>query len=172
MRLTILFILLWVAVGQSYGQTSTPMTPRIAARLILVDSLSPSDDSMTFMVMDSIIAARKDIRDYYFPAFQKISEKADGALAEVIGSYVLLYVKQYPKEFSDRYSYCLKRNNCDNMTRLASFAGEETMMRDDNQKEYSDLVDQMTAKYKNWRQDKLLSKFIERVDKVRREWKD
>lgn len=172
MRLPIL-ILLIILSKESYGQTPVSATPRIVATLILADSLLPSDDPVTFVLMDSIVADQKSVRDYYFPAFQKIVEKADGALAEGVGSYVLLFVKRFPKEFSDRFERCSEGSACwNNMLRQASFAGEETMMRKGNQKEYADLVNQLTSKYKNWRSDRVLSKFMERVDKVRREWKD
>jgi len=175
MRTYILIFSLFIS-GQICGQTTDTLRSkhhyydlRTSARLILSDSISPSDNFITFSSMDSITSDQKEVRDFYFPVFQKIVEKTDGALSEVIGSYVLAYVKKYPKEFSDRYKCCSKAKKCcDELLRLASFAGEETMARGNDKKEYEDLIGQMTRNYKNWRSDSQLKKFMNEVDTTRR----
>ena len=123
--------------------------------------------------MDSINSKNKETRDYFFPVFRKIVDKSDGALAEVVGSYVLEYVKNYPKELADRFKCYSTSGLCRyEFKRLASYAGEETMMRNERQKEYDDLVNQMTKNYKDWRKDKKLKIFIETVDDTRQKWTD
>jgi hypothetical protein len=146
---------------------------RTVGKLILKDSISPADNYITFNCMDSISSKNKSTRDYFFPVFVNIVKKSDGALAEVIGARVLNYVKIFPKEFSERFTCCSRQELCcSDMIRLAQFAGEETMMADNKQKEFDDLLSKMTLKYKNWRSDKLLLLFIENVELTRRKWRD
>lgn len=123
--------------------------------------------------MDSITSDKKEVRDFYFAVFQKIVEKTDGALSEVIGSYVLNYVKKYPREFSGRYTCCSKlKKCCEELLKLASFAGEETMMRENGKMEYENLLGLMTKNYKNWRSDKQLKMFTNQVDATRLNWRN
>jgi hypothetical protein len=123
--------------------------------------------------MDSITSKNKDTRDYFFPVFRKIVDKSDGALAEVVGSYVLEYVKKYPKELADRFKCYSTSQLCRyEFKRLALYAGEEIMMRNERQKEYDELINHMTKNYKDWRKDKKLTIFIETVDDTRQKWTD
>lgn len=46
------------------------------------------------------------------------------------------------------------------------------MMRNERQKEYDELINQMTKNYKDWRKDKKLTIFIETVDDTRQKWTD
>ncbi|MDQ3050763.1 MAG: hypothetical protein M3Q95_07760 [Bacteroidota bacterium] len=75
---------------------------RQVATLLLNDSLHPSDNNITFNCMDSIATDNIETRNFYFPVFLKILDKADGALAEVVGMYVVNYIEKYPKEFAIR----------------------------------------------------------------------
>jgi hypothetical protein len=138
---------------------------RISARLILTDSIEPSDNFITFASMDSISANQKEVRDYYFPVFQKIVGKSDGALSEVVGAYLLAYIKKFPKEFSDRYHHCAQEQTCnDEIQKLAFFAGYEIIMQNDYMKWYQDFQNVLTKKYKNWKSDKVFVLFTKSID--------
>jgi len=68
------------------------LTLRQVGKLILADSIQPSDNKITFDCMDSLLAKQSTTRDYYFPVFLKILDKSDGALAEAVGQYAMTYV--------------------------------------------------------------------------------
>jgi hypothetical protein len=184
MRITLIVSLLLSTFGQANGQADTLRSKnhyyfladiklRTIGQLILSDSIAPSDNHITFSCMDSIAAKNKNTRDYFFPVFKKIINGSDGALAEVVGIYVLNYTKKYPKEFADRYKCCPTSGQCcEELKRLASYAGEEIMLRNERQMEYNDLLNQMTNNYKDWRKDKNLKLFIETLDTVRQKWTD
>ncbi|AYB31314.1 hypothetical protein [Chryseolinea soli] len=180
-----IFILCLFEVGCSMAQSATPSkskydpeSAKIAnmrriGYLFLRDSLRPSDDEITFACMDSILSTHKGTRDYFFPVFEKIAMHADGALAEVIGSYALTYVKKYPQEFSARYSCCRKDEPCcQKLIRLATILGEETMMDNYKTKAYNELINDLTLNYKNWRKERVLSLLMRTVDATRKNWKD
>ncbi|MBK8343256.1 MAG: hypothetical protein IPL12_08030 [Bacteroidetes bacterium] len=66
-------------------------------------------------------------QEIIFPVFLKILEQADGALAEVVGSYVIQYVEHYSYEFFSRCEHL----NTNQFETLAS-AGNELYFEDDN----------------------------------------
>lgn len=76
---------------------------RNVATLILLDSITPSDNDITFKCMDSMLNKQTEIRDFYFPVFLKIMSKSDGALSEAVCGYAKSYVEQYTTEFTNRY---------------------------------------------------------------------
>jgi hypothetical protein len=146
---------------------------RTIGQLILSDSIAPSDNYITFSCMDSITSRNKQTRDYFFPVFIKIVEKSDGALAEVVGSYILNYTKSYPKELADRFECCsTSKQCCDELRNLSFYVGQEIMLSDEWQKEYDDLLRQMTKNYRDWRKDKILRTLVDHVDNVRQSWAD
>jgi len=53
--------------------------------------------------MDSLSAENAPTRAFYFPVFNKIVRKSDGALSEVVGQYIMKYIEAFPKEFADKY---------------------------------------------------------------------
>jgi hypothetical protein len=141
--------------------------------MILADSIQPSDNQITFSCLDSMSSHKKEVRDFYFPVCQKIIQKADGALAEVIGSYVLYHVSQYPQEFAGRYICCSSGSEsscCKQLERLGSYAGTETMMAQNPKKTYEELTRQMSLHYRDWKSDKVLMKFINAVDEAMRDY--
>lgn len=112
---------------------------RQVAKLILNDSVTPTDNDITFKCMDSMLNKNAETRDYFFPVFMKILEQADGALAEVVGSYVIQYVEHYSYEFFSRCEHL----NTNQFETLASAAGNELYFEDDNvnyTKKWGDLV--------------------------------
>lgn len=70
------------------------------ANLILIDSILPMDDEVTFNCMDSLSSENSDTREFYFPVFKKIVNKSDGALSEIVGQYIMKYINKFPKEFA------------------------------------------------------------------------
>ena len=92
--------------------------------------------------MDSINSSNVDSRNFYFPVFLKIVDKADGALAESVGEPLQIYVEKFPNEFIER------ANNLsdEQLQSLASYIGFE--LYDDYDTEKGDY---------DWR-DKILKK--------------
>ncbi len=80
----------------------TDYSLRKCGELILNDSIEPLDNQITFNCMDSISSINKQTRDFFFPVFLKIISKSDGALSEAVGSYVMKYVENHTKEFTER----------------------------------------------------------------------
>ena len=70
------------------------------AELFINDDLQPSDNFITFRVLDSLTSSNKQTRKYYLPVFNKILKQSDGALSEVIGTPIVEFLKQYPTEFA------------------------------------------------------------------------
>jgi hypothetical protein len=102
----------------------TDLNPKEFAKLILSDSIKPSDNLSTFRIMDSIEAKSFEDREYYFKVFIKIIDKADGALSEVIGSRARLFVKQHTQEF---LKFASLLNNKEFET-FAQFVGQEFVL--------------------------------------------
>ncbi len=83
----------------------TDLPLRKVGQLILADSVMPLDNGVTFKCMDSILSDHITTRDFFFPVFLKILDKADGALSEVVCLFTKNYIERFPKEFSRRYAY-------------------------------------------------------------------
>ena len=81
---------------------STDRPLRQVANLILIDSILPLDNEVTFNCMDSLTSENSDTREFYFPVFNKIVDKSDGALSEIVGQYIMRYVREFPKDFAIR----------------------------------------------------------------------
>jgi len=69
------------------------------AQMILDNKCQPSDNYITFSVMDSLLSQKSEDRKFYFRVFLNILEKADGALAEAVGLPAMNYVEKYTTEF-------------------------------------------------------------------------
>lgn len=90
----------------------TDINLRIIAEAILMDSISPSDNKITFNILDSISNKSLEARNFYYPVAIYIMKKSDGALSEVVGSYFKYYVENYTREFFNRYADCFKSDSC------------------------------------------------------------
>ena len=106
------------------------------AMRILMDSISPSDNKITFDSMDSLSSANIKTRKLFFKVFIKILDKADGALAEAVGSYVIKYIESYPKEFLESTNKIDKKY----FDSFANFAGYELGFLDDQGKSWLDSL--------------------------------
>jgi hypothetical protein len=91
----------------------TDLNLRDVANLIISDSVRPMDNYVTFNILDSISSESKQTRDFFYPAYQNILNKSDGALSEVMGIYSLKFIKNYPSEFFSKYVNCEKKK-CQN----------------------------------------------------------
>jgi hypothetical protein len=70
-------------------------------QMILDDNVRPTDNKVTFSIMDSLLAKNYEDRKFYFKVFVKILDQADGALAEVVGIPAMKFVEYHTKEFID-----------------------------------------------------------------------
>ena len=67
--------------------------------LILKDSIKPSDNYITFSLMNAISVCKKSDLDFFLKVFEKILNDADGALAEAVGSYTWNFIEKRPFDF-------------------------------------------------------------------------
>ena len=72
---------------------------RTIAERFMNDELLPSDNFVTFRILDSLTSPNTETREFFLPVFNKILRQADGALAEVMGTPIIEYLKMYPNEF-------------------------------------------------------------------------
>jgi len=80
-----------------YYLTDLPLEK--TGELILTDSIQPSDNYITFLLMDTISGCKKSDLSFYLKVFEKILNYADGALAETVGSYTWTFIEKRPAEF-------------------------------------------------------------------------
>jgi hypothetical protein len=107
-----------------------------------------SDNDVTFACMDSLTSNDVKTRDFYWSVFKIILVKSDGALSEVVGSYMLAYLEKYPKEFTNRYAQL----NEDLKGQCVHFAAYEYYASGEGDKEIQALKDvckNCTSKEKN-----------------------
>jgi hypothetical protein len=97
------------------------INPKQFGELILKDSIQPSDNMSTFRVMDSINAKSLKDRKFFIKVYEKIMYKADGALAEAVGSPAWKYTEEHTIEFME-YSKNLSKED---LMRWSSFIGYE-----------------------------------------------
>ena len=70
-------------------------------QMILDNDVIPTDNNVTFRIMDSLLTNNFENRKFYFKVYAKILDKADGALAEAVGVPGMKYVENYTKEFAN-----------------------------------------------------------------------
>jgi hypothetical protein len=105
---------------------------KLIGKWILSDSLFPSDNFVTFRLMDSLDSDTYSERQFYLKVFLHIMEKADGALAEAVGSPALAYVERHTKEFFELNPPLSK----DQFERWANYVGVEIYLSvNNNEKE-------------------------------------
>lgn len=72
---------------------------RTIGQLILCDSIKPSDNFVTFSLLDTISKCTDNELKFFLTIFEKTMELADGALSEAVGSYALIFIENRPKLF-------------------------------------------------------------------------
>jgi len=80
-----------------YYLTDLPL--KKTGELFLTDSIQPSDNYITFSLMDTISGCTNSDLNFYLKVFEKILNYADGALAEAVGSYTWKFIEKRPAEF-------------------------------------------------------------------------
>jgi hypothetical protein len=134
---------------------------KIVGKLILRDSLTSSDNYITFKILDTISKSEKATRDYLFPVFKKIIAKSDGALSEVVGMYAIQYITAYPKEFSERYSCCNKlKSCCEDLILVSEYVGSEIMLGENPTDEYASFITEIKRNFPGYGNDKTMQFFI------------
>lgn len=74
------------------------------AQGILDNRIEPSDNNETFECINQLFAEKEKDLNFYFEVFRVIAKKSDGALSEVIGQYVVKFLKFDPDFFIEKYS--------------------------------------------------------------------
>jgi uncharacterized membrane-anchored protein YjiN (DUF445 family) len=74
------------------------------AQQILENKIYPSDDDETFGCMNQLFTENQKDLNLYFNVFRVIVKKSDGALSEVVGQYILNFLKSNPDFFIKQYS--------------------------------------------------------------------
>jgi len=67
--------------------------------LILNDSIYPSDNFVTFALLDTISGCKENDLEFFLKVSEKIINEADGAVAEAVGSYTWKFIEKRPTEF-------------------------------------------------------------------------
>jgi hypothetical protein len=70
---------------------------------IIDGKIRPSDNDETFACLDSINNPNPISRQFFFEVYRIIARNTDGALSEVIGGYLKLYLQTFTKEALDNY---------------------------------------------------------------------
>lgn len=71
----------------------------IGTKIIKGERIWGNNEKYLFSIMDSLTNKSPESRSFYFKAFGKICEQADGYVAEAIGLYVLKSFEFDPREF-------------------------------------------------------------------------
>lgn len=71
----------------------------VAKKIMEGQSIWGENEPYLFPIMDSLSAVDINSRKFYFLTFGKICEQSDGYISEVIGTYLLNYIRFYPIEF-------------------------------------------------------------------------
>ncbi len=66
---------------------------------ILIGTFRPSDDTITFQVLDSLFCKTTVDKDFYFDVANKIQTLSDGALGEYFSGIASRYYLEYNSEF-------------------------------------------------------------------------
>ncbi|UPT65635.1 MAG: hypothetical protein M0D57_13965 [Sphingobacteriales bacterium JAD_PAG50586_3] len=74
------------------------------AQGIINGTVQPSDDDITFAVLDSVCSQNAKTRAYYFKALKKTLVLSDGALSEMMGVFIKCYIETAPGEAAKNYA--------------------------------------------------------------------
>jgi hypothetical protein len=91
-------------VLEPIDEPSESMRIKYYAQMILDNKVQPSDNDETFEVIDQLFVENQNDLDFYFEVFRVIVDKSDGALSEVVGQYIMSFLKLYPDFFISKYS--------------------------------------------------------------------
>lgn len=132
--------------------------------LIVSDSIAPSDNFVTFKLMDSLNSDNKEARDFYFHVFEKIVKKSDGALSEVVGAYAQQYIENYPAEFFQKYNCCDSSSQCcDELINIANHVTYEIGMQQDIKYSFETFLSKVQAGYVDYPTEHKLIIFVDTI---------
>jgi hypothetical protein len=95
----LLFILTLLSFDTFAQKTAAQLTLKELGDQYLHEQRKASDDSLTFLIFDSLSNPSFATRQYCFKVAAFIAKKSDGALSEAIGVYAVSYFSEYTKEF-------------------------------------------------------------------------
>ncbi len=129
------------------NNTDSDSVKIIGERILKGAHIWGKNEKYIFPLMDSLVG--KSDKLFYFKVFGKITEQADGYIAEVIGLYVLKYFEFNPIEFIQNSKYIPEKT----FNSMARYAGEEISMSSDNlskaEEEFEKLKNQTMMKFVN-----------------------
>jgi hypothetical protein len=135
---------------------------RTIAQLIVQDSVQPTDNKVTFSILDSATIGTTETRTYYSKAFDKIIFKSDGALSEVIGSYCIKSIMNNPNELLEWISS--GKFECPSET-IANYIAYDLVMSEQPKKEKAELFKKIKSDALNKSTSKFSKKFIDQINK-------
>jgi hypothetical protein len=120
-------------------------------KLFLVDSMIPMDNEATFKCLKAICSIDNKHNDFYFSVLMKITSRSDGALSEVMGSYLIKYIENNTDFFLTK----LEKLSNEKIDRIAHYAVFEFSCDEDIKKEKK-WCDALSKKCKNYTPEQLL----------------
>lgn len=141
----------------------TDLNLREVARLIVDDSVQPTDNIVTFSILDSVVQGNEETRDYFADAFDVIITKSDGALSEVIGQYCISSIYNHPNELLIWLSTGRFESSPES---IAQYIVYELIMGENPEKEKEELVHRIIrGSIKKSRFLKFTNNFIDLINK-------
>lgn len=117
---------------------------KTVAKLILSDSIEPSDNKFTFAMLDVIFTCDKSEQNFYLDVFDKIMRKSDGALSEAIGTYTYKFIQIQPIVLLKHLSK-LEQQDIKNWARFTTFEMYYTVPEDSLVFYCNQLIDHLKA---------------------------
>lgn len=108
---------------------------------VLAGKQDPSDNLFTFAMYDSLCSPNMETRKFYYSVFAYSLPKADGAVSESLGSYIINYMDKYPAEALTNYQLLTKKskNSYDELVAFEFYAGNANSYKGEI-KEYFDGI--------------------------------
>lgn len=134
------------------------------AQQILENKIVPSDNDETFECLNQLFVENQKDLNFYFNVFRVIVKKSDGALSEVIGQYIIRFLRSNPDFFIEKYS----KFDSDEKDEFIGFMAYEFCFSDKDYKtEISDFFAEVSTgiKSKSESKTKILSEMQELVTK-------
>jgi hypothetical protein len=132
---------------------------RTIAEQFMNDELQPSDNFITFRILDSLTSTNTSTRKFYLQVFNKIIKQADGALAEIMGTPVIEFLKKYPTEFART----IKSNELFEL--YSNFAAYELYFSENYKSELAEIEQTAKDNYRPYTESELIRKFLETTAK-------
>ncbi len=118
----------------------TDLNLRDVAQLIVLDSIQPTDNVVTFNILDSIVDGNESTRNYFAEAFDVILNESDGTLSEVLGQYCIRSIYYNQNELLDWLSSGRFKTSPES---VAQFIAYELVMSSNPEKEKKELINRI-----------------------------